>query len=197
MRKAAKEDKKLVVDILMSAFLDIKEGNSLNYFIRGEHNRESRAKHLFSFLFDKSMIRGEIYISSNELGCILVDRSENNSGIIKLFLKKIRTIYLSIGFKNVPRILKRQKLINRFHTEKRHVYPTAMAAHQSVNGKGTCVRMIMELLKNYNGEPITIYTETTTQDNLDIYERFGFKVIGKSDELGFSIYFLALYVGNE
>jgi len=192
MRRATKIDKALVVDILMSAFIDIKEGNSLNYFIKGEHNREKRAEHLFNYLFDKSIITGEIYIASNEKGCILVDRSSKKQYSLGLFLKKLRTVYLSIGFLNIPRILQRQKLIDRFHTDKNHVYPSAMAAHSSVNGKGTCVRMIMELLKTYNDEPITIYTETSTQENLNIYKRFGFEVKGESDELGFKIYFLAL-----
>lgn len=192
MRRATKIDKTLVVDILISAFIDIKEGNSLNYFIKGEHNREKRAEYLFNYLFDKSLITGEIYIADNEKGCILVDRSSKNKYSLGLFLKKIRTVYRSIGIKNVPRILKRQKLIDSFHTDKKYVYPSAMAAHSSVNGRGTCVRMIMELLKTYNDEPITIYTETATQENLNIYKRFGFEVKGESDELGFKIYFLAL-----
>lgn len=197
MRRASKKDKNLVVDILMSAFKDVKEGNSLNYFIRGERNREKRAEHVFNYLFDKSMITGEIYLASNEKGCILVDRSLNNQRSILLFLKKLRTIYMSIGFKNVPRIIRRQKLLDSFHTEKRFIYPTAMAAHTSVCGQGTCVRMIMELLNFYDGEPITIYTETTTQENLNIYKKFGFRVIGESDALGFNLYFLALQVNKK
>ncbi len=192
MRRAVKSDKKLVVDILLSAFMDITDGNSLNYFIRGEHNREERAKHLFNYLFDRSIITGEIYIASNEMGCILVDRSPNKKYSLKLFLKKLKTVYHSIGFLNIPRIVQRQKLIDSFHTDKFHVYPSAMAAHSSVNGKGTCVRMIMELLKTYDDEPITIYTETTTEENLAIYKKFGFNIIGESEKLGFKIFFLAL-----
>jgi len=192
MRIATKHDKNLVVDILMSAFIEIKEGNSLNYFISGEKNREKRARHLFNFLFDRSIITGEIYISNNEKGCILVDRSSKNKNSFTLFLKKIKTIFLSIGFRNIPRIIKRQNLLNKFHLDTNYAYPTAMAAHKSAHGKGTCVRMIMELLKTYKGEPITIYTETTTNENLKIYQKFGFEVIGQSDELGFTMYFLAL-----
>jgi len=191
MRIAKREDKGLVVSILMSAFLEIKEGNSLNYFIRGEKNREKRAKHLFEFIFDRSLHTGEVYISKNEKGCILVERSAKQKFSYSLLLKKLRATYLSIGFKNIPRILKRERLLHQFHTDENFVHPSAMAAHSSINGSGTCVRMIKELLKTHKGEPITIYTETTTLDNLKIYEKFGFRVIGESIELGFPMYFLA------
>lgn len=196
MRKANSSDKKLVVDILMSAFLDIQTGNSLNYFIKGKLNRTSRIKILFGYLFEKSLIKGDIYISDNELGCILLDRYPNTKFSFNLLMSKMRTVLTAVGVIHIPRIIKRQHLLDQFHAEKSYIYPTAMAAHSSVSGKGTCVRMIRELLSSYNGEAITIYTETTTKENLDIYKKFGFEIIGESKELGFTMYFLKLILGQ-
>ncbi len=197
VRLAQKEDRELVVDILMSAFLDLDEGNSLNYFIRGEKNRPRRVKTLFKFLFDKSLKTGEIYLSDNEKGCILVDKSYKNQYSFLLFLKKLRTIFLSIGLRSVPRITKRQRLLDKNHNEKRYVYPTAMGVHKSIKDKGTCVRMIHELIRTYDDGPMTVYTETTTKQNLRIYRRFGFKVHSESNELGFKMYFLSLRLGEK
>lgn len=196
MRLAKKKDKELVVDILISAFYDLEEGNSMSYFIQGEKNRHYRVKKLLEFLFDKSLRTGDIYLSDNEKGCILIDKSYKNPYSIVVFLKKLKTIFLSIGVSNIPKILKRQKLLDKHHKEKRFAYPTIMGVDKSIKGKGTCVRMIMELLKNYDEGPMTVYTETTTKENLRIYERFGFKVIGESSELGFPMYFLELNVGG-
>ncbi len=178
----------------MSAFLHETAGNSLNYFIDNGRNREKKVQALFEFLFYKSLKEGEIYISKNEKGVIMVERSEKKSFSLFLFLKKLIVIFYCFGFMNLSKISKRQKLLEQFHNVKPFVHPVAMAAHESVKGQGTCVRMILQLLKENKGSGQTVYTETTTEENLKIYRNFGFKVIGKSDELGFPMYFLKLEV---
>jgi len=192
MRTATEEDKALISRILMSAFLNDREGNSLNFLVQGEKNRKKRVQILFDYIIQKSLLTGEIYLSSNLKGVILVNRSMNKSYSPLLAYYKLRVVFLSIGLKNIPRITKRQKILDSFHTEKDYIYPEAMAAHSSIRGQGTCVRMIVNLLKENAGTNQIIYTETTTKENLKIYSKFGFEVIGESNELGFPLYFLRL-----
>jgi hypothetical protein len=190
MTTATHKDKALVTSILMSAFLNDTEGNSLNFLIQGEKNRKKRVQILFDYIIQRALLTGEIYISENKKGVIIVTRSVNKSNSLLLAYLKLKVMFLSIGFKHIPRIAKRQKILDRYHVEKNYVYPEAMAAHTSVRGKGTCVRMIIKLLKENAGTNQTIYTETTTEENLKIYKKFGFEVIGETDELGFTLYFL-------
>ena len=65
MIKGKKEHKELIVEILVSAFIDLEEDNSINYIVGNGKDRVSRMQALMGYLFEKSLLFGEIHISTN------------------------------------------------------------------------------------------------------------------------------------
>ena len=75
MIKASEKDKELVVSILVSAFKDLEEDNSINFIVENGEDRIDRMKALMGYLFEKSMLFGEVYLSQNKNACLLLSFS--------------------------------------------------------------------------------------------------------------------------
>ena len=69
MRRAEKDDKPIVVDILANSF---KDNKSVNYIVPHAGSRKKRLLRLMEYSFDYCMLFGEIYLSDDKKACALV-----------------------------------------------------------------------------------------------------------------------------
>lgn len=190
MRKANITDKKLVSEILISAFAPLKENNSINLVVKQDEKRIERMQILMEYLFEKAFSFGEIYISENNKACILLKYPNNEKITIKTILLNIKLAIKCIGIERVFSILKRQRIANYNYPKEKHIRPLLMGVKKECKGNGTAARLMIEVKNKFYKNPLPIVLDTTSIKNVSLYQKFGFKVIKKEENLGFPIYFL-------
>ncbi|UGU15387.1 GNAT family N-acetyltransferase [Sinomicrobium kalidii] len=190
MRKAIKEDKDLVVGILCSAFKPIKIPNSINFVVKQDKHRNHRLKILMEYMFYNALKFGDILISDNEKGVILLQYHRKKMLTFNTVFWDIKLAFCCIGIENVYKVLKRENALKKYHPKEPHIHPWIMAVKSEHWGRGTGVRLIQEAFEYYKDNDLPIIIETTTNSNLKLYKKFGFKIIKETHELDYPLYFL-------
>ncbi len=192
MRKAIYKDKKLVAEILVSAFLGLKEDNSINFVIKPDKNRRKRMQVLMGYLFEKAFLFGEIYISDNEQACVLLKFPFNEKITFKTLKLDLKLVHKCIGYNRVFKVLKRQYLANKNYPKEKHIRPMLIGVRQNKKGNGSAARLMLEVKKAFKKNSLPVIIDTASIQNVKLYQKLGFKIIKKEDQLGFPIYFLQL-----
>jgi len=193
MLKATQADRDLVVHILHSAFEPIKEDNSINFVVKQDAKRSERIKYLMEFLVDDCFDFGEILLSDKRNACILIKyphKAKTTFAVIKRYFK---LAVKCTGLKNGYKALKRQAEIKKHHVKGAYIHPVIMGATSEVRGFGFGARLIKQLLEEREeNNKLPVIIETTTAENLRMYQRFGFKLIKEVQTKNFPLYFLRL-----
>lgn len=189
---ATLQDKKHVVDILCSAFEPITEPNSINYIVKQDKHRSKRMRVLMEFIFDNCMDFGEVLLSNNRNACILMTFPHTEKLTFKKIKGLVRVALKCTGLKNAIKVLQRQAQLKKHHISEAYIHPTIMGAKNEVHGFGIGVRLIKQLIDHYEGNELPVIIQTTTDQNLKIYKRFGFEVFKKVDLKDFPLYFLRM-----
>jgi len=193
MIKAKNSDKKRIADILHSAFEPITQSNSINFIVKQDHKRSQRIYMLMQYLVDHCMDFGEVLISDNRNACILLKYPHTEKLTLKEAFWQIKLAFKCIGLANVPKVLKRQATLKKHHIKAPYIHPVIMGAYNEVNGLGIGVRLIKQLIDEYGqNNELPVIIETTTDENLRIYKRFGFELIKEIKTEDFPLYFLRM-----
>lgn len=193
MIKATSADKKRIAEILHSAFEPIHESNSINFIVKQDRKRSERIYLLMEYLVEHCMDFGEVLISNNRSACILLKYPHTEKRTLKEIFWQIKLAFRCIGLKNVPKVLKRQATLKKHHIKTPYIHPVIMGAYNEVNGLGIGIRLIKQLIKEYgDNNELPVIIETTTDQNLRIYQRFGFKVFKEIQTKDFPLYFLRM-----
>jgi len=192
MIKATPSDKDHIVSILHSAFEPIKEANSINFIVKQDKKRSERIKVLMEYLFENCMAFGEIRISKNKDACILFKYPHTEKLTFNEILWQIKLAFKCVGLSNVFKVLKRQAILKKHHINTPYIHPVIMGAKNEVNGLGIGVRLIKQLIDEYSQNELPVIIETTTDQNLRIYKRFGFNVFKEIKTKNFMLYFLRM-----
>lgn len=190
---AKKQDRDHIVNILHSAFEPIKDDNSINFIVKQDHKRSDRVKYLMEFLVDDCFDFGEIILSDQRNACILLKYPHTAKTTFAVILRHIKLAFKCVGLANVYKVLKRQAIIKKHHDVKEaYINPVIMGATSEVKGFGFGVRLIKRLKEQREHTPLPVIFETTTGDNLKMYQRFGFKLTKEVKTKDFPLYFLRL-----
>ncbi|WP_298506491.1 GNAT family N-acetyltransferase [uncultured Maribacter sp.] len=192
MIKATKEHKELVVRILVSAFKDLEEDNSINFIVKNDENRIERMKALMGYLFEKSLLFGEVYLSQNKNACLLLSFSEKEKITLRTIFLDIQLLFKCIGIRNIFNVLKRQKLVKEFYPEENHIKPVIMGALKEAYGSGSAARLVLKVMTTYKRNKKPVVLDTVSEYNIKLYQKFGFKIIREEKTLGFPISLLRL-----
>ena len=192
MRIASITDKNLVADILVSAFLPLKEENSINLVVKQDKKRVERMRFLMEYLFEKAFNFGEIYISNNNKACILLAFPDKEKTTLKTLLLNIQLAYKCIGFERVLTVLKRQKIVQQKYPKGEYILPLIMGVTNNCKGNGTAARLMIEVNNHYKNNKLPVIVDAASKKNVRLYQKFGFKVFKEENTLGFPIYFLRL-----
>jgi len=177
-----REHKQLVIDILVSAFKDLEEDNSINYIVGNGEDRIPRMKVLMGYLFEMSLLFGEIHISDNKTSCLLVAFSEKEKVTLKTILLDIELAFKCIKLKNVTKVLRRQKVVKQFYPKHEpYIKPVIMGSFKESYGSGSAARMTLRVMKGYIGNKKPVIVDTVSEYNIKLYQKFGFKVINKEE----------------
>lgn len=186
MRFAVKKDRDQVVDILMSAFIDVLIPNSINFVVKNDRRRKERLKSLMEFQFDIAFDLGYIFISDDSTGCIIfINKWKLN---LRRIILEIKLLFNVIGIENVFQVLKREKIIKSYHPKEEFIHLWLMGVKPEAQGTGIGSKLLQETLNFYKGK--LIYLETTTPENLKFYKKNGFNIFHNTFELDYPLYFL-------
>lgn len=190
MRKAIREDKQLVIDILVSAFLPLEGENSINFVVKQDHHRKKRTAVLMGYLFERAFMFGEIFISSNNKACILFNYPNQIQPNFKTILLDVKLATQCIGLSRVFKILKRERLTNKHYPKENHLRPIIFGVIEAYKGTGTGGRLLLEVKRHFENLKLPVIIDAASEKNVKMYQKLGFKIIKKEESLGFPIYYL-------
>ncbi|WP_408028837.1 GNAT family N-acetyltransferase [Tenacibaculum xiamenense] len=190
MIKATKKDKELIVDILTSAFEPITIPNSINFVVKQDAKRRERLQVLMEYLFNNSLRFGEVFLSDNRKACALIQYPHTKKITLQTVLWDFKLALKCIGLMNVVKVLKRELALKKYHTKEPHIHPMILGTYSDERGKGHGFRLIKNLQEYYKDSTLPVIIETTTKENLDLYQYFGFEIFKETSELQYPLYFL-------
>lgn len=192
MIEANYKDKDQVVDILTAAFENYVDPNQINLIVQYGDTRVKRLRILMSYLFEYAMLSGKVYLSDDRKGVLLIKFSEQEKTNLKSIFLDIELAIKCIGIWNVPKVLKRQKLVKQNHPKENHVSPIIFGVKPEVRGKLTAARLIKQVMNKHADNKLPVIIDTVSEYNLKLYQKFGFRILTKDTTLGFPIYFLRM-----
>lgn len=192
MRIAKYSDKNSVVEILVSAFLPLKDKNSINLVVKQDKKRAERMRFLMAYLFEKAFKFGEIYISNNNKACILLSFPHKQKTTLKTGFLDFQLANKCIGFNRVLTVLKRQKSVQKNYPKGKFILPLIMGVTNDCKGNGTAARLMIEVKNHYKHSKLPVIVDAALKQNVILYQKFGFKVFKEDNSSGFPIYFLRL-----
>ena len=190
MIKATYKDKEVVTAILVSAFKHYDEGNSINLVVKQDKKRIQRMHVLMGYLFERAMLFGEVYLTNNRKGCLLVKYPHRERTTLKTIGLDIHLALKCIGIERVYTVLKRQHIAHKNYPKEKHIRPIILGVKQEEIGKGNAARLMLELVQKFKNNTLPVVIDTASEKNVALYKKFGFKVIKKEESLGFPLYFL-------
>lgn len=163
MRKATIIDKQLVSEILLSAFLPLKESNSINLVVKQDEKRIERMQILMEYLFEKAFCFGEVFISKNNKACILLKYTDKEKPTLKTILLNIKLVHKCIGIGRVFEVLKRQRLVNKNYPKEKHIRPIIMGVKKECKGNGTAARLMIKVKNKFKNNQLPIIIDTASE----------------------------------
>ena len=193
MIKATPKHKQLVVDILVSAFKDVEEENSINFLVGEGEGRIKRMQYLMGYLFDCSMLFGEVYLTENKKSCLLLSFSDKERVNLKSIYLDLKVLFQCIGVQNSFELYRRQKIIKQHYPKnENYIKPVIMGSLNDAYGSGSAARLVISVMKKYKENKKPVIVDTVSEYNINLYKKFGFKVIKIEESLGFPITLLRL-----
>lgn len=182
----------MVVDILVAAFEPLKEDNSINFVVKQDEKRIQRMQVLMEYLFDKAMRTGAVFLSNNRASCLLISYAEKDVFSVGKLRSTLRLAFRCIGITRVPKVLKRQKIIQRNYPKGNYIRPMIFAVKNEYKGTTTAAKLIMEVFRDFKNNELPVIVDTASEDHVKLYRKFGLKTYKKEQELGFPIYLMRM-----
>ncbi|MDB0601356.1 GNAT family N-acetyltransferase [Tenacibaculum maritimum] len=190
MRRADLKDTILITDILTDSF---KNNKSIINVTRKGKNQIKRINSLMKFFFYNAFYNGDVFLSNDEKACIMMLTSNKKS---KSFFVKLQFIFWNfnlffnvLGVKNVKNVLQREKAINKNHPKEPFLHLYYVGVFRDQQGKGIGTKLINEAINHYNNYRI-VYLETSDKRNIPLYQKLGFNIVNKHDELELTLYIM-------
>lgn len=185
MQKANYNDKPLVIEILAKSF---NSNSSVNYIIKQDSKKEKRIRALMDYSFEVCSAFGDVFLSDDKKACALIVYPDNKKATLKSILLDIKLIFQAVGFDNISKTLKREKLIATIQPKVPMTYLWFIGVDPLAQGQGIGSKLLQEIINYSNSNKRPIYLETSTVKNLPWYEKFGFEVYNEQ-ELTYHLYF--------
>ena len=176
MRKATQEDKNLIIGIMSESF-DVNP--SVNWTVKQDGKREKRYRRLAGYVFDIAIRKEAIYISSNNMGVVILYKfNEHKDGLYEAWIR-IKMAIRVIGLGRVREILKREAYIKSKRTrDGEYLYVWFYGVLKKARGVGensAAVELKDFVFEQMEKRKLPVLLETTIPLNMKIYDRYGFR----------------------
>ncbi|GAB3179718.1 GNAT family N-acetyltransferase [Telluribacter humicola] len=186
MIAATDQDKKLVVDILSSAF---NENQSVNYLIPQDGNRFKRIRALMDYSYEVCKTAGKVVLSDDRKACALVLFPDQKKTTLTSLVPMVRLIKNAIGVGNIGKAMNRESLIAKHHPQTPFYHLWFIGVQPEYKGTGIGGRLLRELMEEAKGMNRPVFLETSTMKNLPWYKKHGFSIYHNL-ELSYTLYLL-------
>lgn len=186
MKKAAYNDKSLVVDILTKSF---DTNQSVNYIIKQDAKRVQRVSALMDYSFEICYLFGDVFLSDDKKACALVTYPDKKKTSLKSILLDVKLIFSAVGLNNIKKTLAREGLINKIQPKELKYYLWFIGVDPEFQNEGIGSVLLSEIIEDSEHKRRPIYLETSTLKNLPWYKKFGFDIYHELD-LSYKLFFL-------
>ena len=152
------------------------------YFFPDASERENKSPHIFEFMLRYGVLYGEVYATSPDLEGVAVWLPSGKVGMT--LWRMVRSGDFSILFKLGMKSLRRQltysdyaSLIRRRHTPFRHWFLQSIGIDPAFQGKGYAGTLLKAMFARLDREHLPCYLDTEKEENVSIYQHYGFKVV--------------------
>jgi len=153
-----------------------------NYLMPDASERRNRLHYLLEFLIRYGVLYGEAYATSPGLEGVAVWLPPEKSRMT--LWRAIRSGGFSIIFKLGMKFISRQWGINDYmssvHEHRApfpHWYLFVLAVDPVLQGKGYAGNLLRAMLARIDEEHLPCYVETEREENVSMYQHYGFKVV--------------------
>jgi GNAT superfamily N-acetyltransferase len=194
MRKLSSEECEVAVEILYAAFKDIPLDNSINFVVKQDHRKAARLHFLMRYLVNITLMKGHVIVNNTSTACLLLHLPTHLSLLqrVKQFWLQVKLAHISIGWNRLPAIIARQRALRKLHPKTPHIHPVILGVTKIHQGKGDGMRLIKEVLHRYSENKLPVIIETTSADNIRLYQKFGFRILQRSEALGYPMTYMQL-----
>ncbi|WP_158447814.1 GNAT family N-acetyltransferase [Aquimarina longa] len=189
MKKATFKDQNTIINILHTTFITETFPNSINFVAKKDKKRSQSIYHLMKYQCKMALRFGEIFLSDDQLGCVLFLDSEKKKTTFTTLLWDMELVIRCIGISSIYNVLKREKILKNNHPKIPFLHLWIMGTLPKYRSKGIGTKLLSEVLAYYKNEK-PIYLETTTERNRNFYIKLGFKVFNETHVLDYPLYFL-------
>jgi len=186
MVKAINEDKWVIIEILTKSF---DQNKSINFVVKQDKKRTQRIKTLMEYSFNVCSVFGEVYLTDDKKGCVLLQLPHQKKTTLKSILWDAKLGFASIGIERALKVLGRESKVHSHHPETAYCYLWFIGVDPEHQQSGRGSKLIREAIEKYDALGIPIYLETSTLTNLPWYQKFGFEIFHEI-EFTYKLYML-------
>ena len=187
IRKAVKNDIPLLAQVLARAFN--KEPFS-NWIVKQDERRTDRLQYLFNTALRANLQSGSVYTSDNCAAAAVWQMPKKKQSkkpsifqtwdrIVKAgptIWQALNVLIKSSGIGRIGGITKGLLLLDSKQPKKPYYYLFILGVDPSMQNKGVGSKLLQPVLQTCDETGIPAYLETTSEKNVQFYDRFGFKV---------------------
>ena len=185
MITATKEDKALIIHILSESF---KENKSILFVVKNDSKQKERIQKLMEYSYNMALSSGEIFLSENKKGCVLLLYSCKKPPFLKQLKYDLDLAINCIGLTQIFKVLKREKQIKLQHPKHSFLHLWYIGVNPNDQGKNIGRNLMKEVLAFAQKKNKNIYLETSTHSNIKFYEKLGFRRYHTIKNIGFNLF---------
>ena len=186
MKKASREEKELVVNMLSQSF---DSNQSVNYIVNQDARRKERIRGLMDYSFEICNMFGEVLLSDDRKACALIVYPDQKKSTLKSSLLDAKLALQCVGLANIKRTLDREALIKKIQPQELMTYLWFIGVAPADQGNGIGSQFLQSIIQSSTQKKRPIYLETSTVRNLPWYQKHGFDIYNEHD-LSYRLYFL-------
>lgn len=186
MKKAQYSDKNVVVDILTQSF---DTNKSVNSVIKQDGNRVKRIQALMEYSFKMCYTFGEVFLSDDDNACALILFPDKKRTTSSSLFWDLKLVYKSIGLANLNNVLNREAFIKKARPKEPLYYIWFGGVRPDYQNKGIGTSLLSEVLQYSISYKRSAFLETSAEENVSLYQKFGFKIYNELD-LGYKLYMM-------
>jgi len=172
MRKANRNDKDIVVEILTASF---KKDPHVNWLV-AQSKKKNKLKTLVEYVFGESLERGEIFISDDNKAAALWNSDKKEKFTFHFIVRNLSFLF-HVGLRSTIRALTAGKKIHDFYPKSQHYFQLYMiGVLPESQGTGLASSLMNPMIERMERENIPLYLETANPRNVEIYKKKGFAV---------------------
>ncbi|MFA9390965.1 MAG: GNAT family N-acetyltransferase [Prolixibacteraceae bacterium] len=178
IRRATKEDKELVVNILAVSF----QNDPHMCWLLEKSKNPNKLRITLNYVFEETIQIGEIYINDENSAVALWNTEKVEKVTFNFLLRNIR-FFFEVGFAATQHILRMDIKVHRHYPKKQKYYHLYLiGVLPEAQGKGFASQLMNPILVEMEKKEIPVYLETANETNINIYEKKGFEIVNIFEE---------------